>query len=217
MNTTSNVKNGLLAVLIAGCSLGFIISLDFRPYSLSFLVKSLPIFLLASMVLLNIRNSKGKLITAGLVFSGIGDVVLAIDANRLFIFGIGAFTLAHLFYISVFLRSNRINKFSLSVIVALMIFAVVIGRALYPYLGRMAVPVFFYLGVILFMAASAALGENNHRMLVIGAMIFIISDSLIAIKRFVSPFPYNDHWIMSTYYLAQFSIVYGSFRSFKKA
>ncbi len=217
MNTTSDTKNKLLAVLIAGCSLAFIISLGFHPYLLSPLVKSLPIFLLALMVFLNIQDSRAGLITAGLVFSGIGDVILAIDANKLFVFGIGAFTLAHLFYISVFLRSTRINKFSVSVIIALIIFAIVIGRVLYPHLGSMTIPVFFYLGIILFMAASAALGENNHRVLVLGATMFIISDSLIAIKRFISPFPYNDHWIMSTYYLAQFLIVYGTFLSFKKA
>ena len=217
MNKVLDLKNQILAVLIAGCGLGFLISLDFRPYNLSFLVKSLPIFLLALLILLNVRNSKGKLIAVGLVFSGIGDVVLSLDPRKLFVAGIGTFTLAHLFYISVFLRSKRINSFSLSVIVALMLFAAAMGSYLYPHLGSMAIPVFFYLGIILIMAASAALGEHNHRILVFGAVMFIISDSLIAINRFVSPIPYNDHWVMSSYYLAQVLIVYGSFLSFKKS
>lgn len=41
---------------------------------------------------------------------------------------------------------------------------------------------------------------------IIGALLFIISDSLLAIDRFIEPLPYRDVLVMITYYAAQFFI-----------
>ena len=43
----------------------------------------------------------------------------------------------------------------------------------------------------------------------IGAIFFIISDSLLAINKFYFPLPYSAFWIMSTYSFAQYFIVSG--------
>jgi alkylglycerol monooxygenase len=41
----------------------------------------------------------------------------------------------------------------------------------------------------------------------LGAGIFMLSDSLIAIDRFVTPIPLAGLWVLSTYYAAQILIV----------
>jgi uncharacterized membrane protein YhhN len=51
------------------------------------------------------------------------------------------------------------------------------------------------------------------RWVLLGAMLFIISDSFIAINKFINPFPFESYWIMSTYYAAQFMLVTGFLKS----
>ncbi len=216
MNKSLKTTNRIIVILTAGFAIAFMFTIHLRPYTLTYLVKSLPIFLLSLLIFLNIKNSKGKLISLGLFFSGIGDIVLDYPAKGLFVFGIIAFTIAHLFYISVFLRNIKFTKKAFAVILLLLIYSTILGTLLYPKLGDMAIPIFTYLGIILIMAGSAALGNNNHYLLILGAVLFIISDSLIAIGRFITPITYSSHWIMSTYYIAQILIVLGTLASFKK-
>jgi uncharacterized membrane protein YhhN len=79
-----------------------------------------------------------------------------------------------------------------------------------PHLGDMLIPVAAYLFIILAMGISAALGTANHFLVIAGALLFILSDSLIAINRFLTPVPLSDFLIMITYYLAQFFITFGA-------
>ena len=81
---------------------------------------------------------------------------------------------------------------------------------MFPHLGDMLIPVAVYLLIILGMGISAALGTTNHSLVVVGAALFIISDSLIAINRFLVPVPLSGLLVMTTYYMAQFLITYGS-------
>jgi uncharacterized membrane protein YhhN len=47
-----------------------------------------------------------------------------------------------------------------------------------------------------------------------GAILFMISDSLIAINKFLEPLPQSGFWIMTTYIGAQFLIVRGLLRHY---
>jgi uncharacterized membrane protein YhhN len=47
----------------------------------------------------------------------------------------------------------------------------------------------------------------------LGAGFFMLSDTLLAINRFVSPLPMSQVWVLSTYYVAQVLIVVGMLRS----
>jgi alkylglycerol monooxygenase len=42
----------------------------------------------------------------------------------------------------------------------------------------------------------------------VGACVFMVSDSLIAINKFVTPVPLASLWILVTYYAAQMLIVH---------
>jgi alkenylglycerophosphocholine hydrolase len=192
----------------------YLITLDYRPYPFAFLVKSTPIFVLMILVFLNIPDSRGKRIGLGLLFSAIGDILLALHSKNSFVFGVIAFTIAHFFYISVFLKEVRLKKSRIPVILAMSGYSIAMGIIMFPKLGAMFIPLMGYLTIILIMGLSAALGEKNHPLIVTGACLFIISDSLIAINGFINPIPFSSLWVMITYYAAQALIAKGSIESF---
>jgi len=86
--------------------------------------------------------------------------------------------------------------------------------------AAMRVPVAAYVLVLATMA-SQAWSRYLHRQdagslgVAVGATVFMLSDSLLAIDRFVSPLPYAGWWVLSTYYVAQALIVAGVLRSMR--
>jgi uncharacterized membrane protein YhhN len=150
----------------------------------------------------------------GLFLSWIGDVLLIFQgANELFfIGGLVAFLTAHLFYISIF--SQAINKQHFRFSFTTLLFPVYAGLLfwfLYPTLGEMKIPVIIYALVICTMGISAVLrndvSNKNYFIGVNGALLFIASDSVLAVNKFAQPLPYAGFLIMATYCAAQFLIV----------
>jgi uncharacterized membrane protein YhhN len=80
---------------------------------------------------------------------------------------------------------------------------------LLPNLGNLQFAVMAYLIAIATMGLFAFQSSLPMRWAVLGAVLFIISDSFIAINKFINPIPYESYWIMSTYYGAQFMLVSG--------
>ena len=96
---------------------------------------------------------------------------------------------------------------------AILVYGFLIGFVMTPNLGNMLVPVVAYLLVIVVMVVLAALGRVNHWLVVVGACLFIASDSLIAVNRFITPVPSSSFLIMATYYPAQLLITAGAARN----
>jgi uncharacterized membrane protein YhhN len=217
MSTPSTLVNRLGVLLAAGTALVFLITLGCRPYQFAYLIKSLPVFILAILIYLNLNNTNGRLLGLGLFFSGIGDVVLEFDSGALFVYGILAFAIAHLFYISVFLQQVKLTALRVVAVLILLSYSLVLAYILYPITGKMFIPLVIYLGIILIMATSATLGAKNGILIALGAWLFVISDSLIAINRYILPIRYSSFWIMISYYAAQGLITYGSFNTFRNS
>ena len=78
-----------------------------------------------------------------------------------------------------------------------------------PSLNDMAIPVYVYLTVITTMGIMATFRDSSNMLVLCGAILFIVSDSMIAINKFSMPIIASDYFIMITYYLAQFLIVNG--------
>jgi uncharacterized membrane protein YhhN len=85
-----------------------------------------------------------------------------------------------------------------------------------PHLGDLQISVFAYLVVIAFMGLLANQSNLSFRWAVLGALVFILSDSFIAIDRFLRPLPMSDYLVMITYYAAQWMIIQGALNKFKK-
>ena len=152
-----------------------------------------------------------NLVLIGLVCSLAGDIFLMLPSDQ-FIPGLVSFLIAHLFYIAAF-RSG-IAGFG-PVWLAVPFFAYGLGAfwILLPGLGGLRLPLIAYLVVILTMSWQAAVRWNATRdrsclSAFLGALLFVVSDSLIAYNRFHTRFYLAEALIMSTYFPAQWLIAY---------
>lgn len=190
------------------------------------LVKSTLMLTLLFFALLRGKETRSKqflVLILGIVFSLIGDALLIDDDY--FILGLFSFLLAHIAYIILFIRSSKrllevviIKKYPLLAI-GLAAIAGAIFYALAPYLRDFALPVFFYILAILGMAIFALnrygrTSPKSFRWVFLGALLFMLSDSIIAFDRFKNPIPFASFLIMSTYATAQGLIVFGILKHF---
>lgn len=150
------------------------------------------------------------LVTA-LVFSAIGDFLLALPGLRIsFLGGLGAFLLAHLAYLRLFvpmagdLRAHRLIGCGLVIGAA----GALLGR-FWPNLGELALPVAVYVGALAAMACAALLAQLPTPLAAIGALCFVASDAMIGMAKFLSPFDTYQLGIWWTYAIAQALLVAG--------
>ena len=187
----------------------YLASGPWQPYPGSVVVKGLSVGALAAIAFL----AGSPILGAALALSSLGDVLLDLDPVRLFVFGLASFLVAHLVYTVLFLRSRR-RPIELSgprgALVLLMIFtAASLGSWLIPSLGRLMVPVAIYMFAITAMVVSAIVARFASPWVAVGAILFLVSDSVLAINKFKMTLPYRDIVVWSTYYLGQYAIATG--------
>lgn len=79
-----------------------------------------------------------------------------------------------------------------------------------PSLDEMMLPFYAYITVITTIGIFAALRASKSKLVLYGALSFIVPDSILAINKFMVLVPARDYLIMITYYPAQFLIFYKS-------
>ena len=151
------------------------------------------------------------MIVLGLLLSLAGDILLMLPADR-FVAGLASFLVAHLFYMFGF-ASRTGFQFGLIGLVPLLLYGAWMTHRLWPHLGTMRLPVLVYMLVILVMAWQALaqwwLERGTGSLLAAaGAVLFVISDSVLALNRFQRPFHSAQAIILATYYLAQLLIAW---------
>jgi uncharacterized membrane protein YhhN len=137
-------------------------------------------------------------VTFGLVLSLGGDVALMLESSRAFLIGLVLFLLAHVVYCVAFTLPNGFHTADLITGAILLAVAVASYRYLEPGLGQMKGPVIFYILVICFMvnrAASTFFGDafstTQAWLITLGAILFLLSDLVLAVNRFRHPFVSN--------------------------
>jgi uncharacterized membrane protein YhhN len=167
------------------------------------------------------NQSLSAMLLAALIFSWLGDVLLMGTGDLYFMLGLGSFLLAHVFYIFTFRQFRNENEANALQGLQRIRFAfpiVLSGTGLviilYPNLGGLALPVLVYAGVLTAMVLNALFrfGRTNSPSFAYvfgGAILFMISDSVLAINKFLEPVDGAGTWIMLTYIAAQFFIVKG--------
>jgi len=162
-----------------------------------------------------------KWITLALVFSWAGDMLLMFESanGNFFIFGLAAFLIAHILYILFFenvIRNEGVNK-NYWWFLPVIIYYIALIYILSPNLGDMKLPVRIYGIVISYMLIKALQtgGIKNlgaATFMIAGAVLFITSDSILAINKFYESFEYAGLAIMLTYGIAQLLITLGAVR-----
>ncbi len=155
-------------------------------------------------------HRQSQVVVAALFFSMLGDVVLALDGKNWFVYGLAAFLLSHLAYITALMPLQRLSPLhSLMLLGVYALFASVMLVLLAPNLGMMLWPVIFYITVILLMSLATWHSKGNNAWLIIGGLMFISSDAAIGISRFYQTFSGQGEFIMITYYAAQYALLTG--------
>jgi uncharacterized membrane protein YhhN len=197
------------------------------PFPLAFIAKALIIPLLMILFLTKCRSglsSSHRFIFAGLFFSWAGDVALEFSHvnGNMFIFGLVCFLLAHVMYFTVFIITpgeNVILSKRVYFLIPVLLYGAGLIYYLYDDLADMRIPVIIYAVVILSMLAGAInrlrkVTSKSFYIVLSGAILFVISDSAIAINKFSHSFEYSSMVIMSTYVIAQYLIVTGFINQF---
>lgn len=159
-------------------------------------------------------------ISIGLMFSLLGDILLAWPVD-LFVFGLGAFLVAHLAYLKAYLvdcRRPALLPLALALLAGVSLFSVMAAKGL----GDLLIPVAVYALAISAMLwrALARLGSHVPKrsawLAAAGAVAFVASDSLIGIDRFVLPFGAAPYLIILSYWIGQWGIAASVFSQSKR-
>jgi alkenylglycerophosphocholine/alkenylglycerophosphoethanolamine hydrolase len=200
----------ILLIGLGGFAL-FLLGLALDNIELRILSKPFPLIALLLWMRLAPAGHYRRWISLGLMLSLVGDMLLEVPAD-LFVFGLGAFLLGHLCFLLAYLGDSRrpallplaiaaafgIGMFSLlaqnglgPLQIPLALYALTISCMLWRALAR--------IGVASIASRSAWLGA-------IGAVLFVLSDSMIGLNRFVGHFAGADVAIILTYWFGQLGI-----------
>lgn len=200
----------ILLTLALAAAAAFCIGIAVDSHPLRLVTKGIPVATLLVLLAAGSRNRYSLLLMAGLAFSLAGDLLLELPGDY-FVPGLTAFLVGHLFYNAAFLlRSRRLLPLRL---LPLLAWAVAIFLLLAPRLGEFTLPVLVYVCVLFTMMWRAAalpgtegISRNAALLALGGALLFGLSDSLLAIGRFLGPYPWLDYPVILTYWLAQTGI-----------
>jgi uncharacterized membrane protein YhhN len=203
-------------ILAFAFACAFFLTRPLSPYPFAFAVKSGGILILALVSFLS-GAPRAKILALGLLFGAGGDIALE---QRQFELGLTSFLIGHLVYLGLFLQIIREHGsrsgWPRSALLILPIFALGLLAFLWPGLQDLAAPVTLYLAVIMIMTALAVLAPFNTIRVAIGAISFVVSDSLIAINKFVGGFAYVEQVIWALYFLAQYLILTGFLQGWQR-
>jgi uncharacterized membrane protein YhhN len=163
-----------------------------------------------------LRGAAAWLLLAAIVLSWGGDASLTLEGEWWFIVGLGSFLLAHLAYIALFLRlsakaaGRRFAPWSLVYALWYLSFLALLA----PHLGGLLLPVAVY-GAVL--GTMAALASARGPFIAVGGALFVVSDTVLALGRFLPGYEFAAHdlTVMASYLAAQGLIAWGVARSIR--
>jgi uncharacterized membrane protein YhhN len=222
------MKNSAISIVYFIIGLISLILLNQTVFLPGFISKAFIIPILFILFLVNLNPGKNRLhslMLAGLFFSWAGDIVLEFANNNgnMFLPGLICFLLAHILYFTVFLLTpgkNSILTNKIWLLIPVIIYGLVLIVYLYADLAAMRLPVIIYAAVILTMLSGAInrlekVNRKSYYLVLAGAILFVISDSSIAVNKFSHQFESSGIVIMSTYIVAQYLIVAGYISQFR--
>lgn len=189
-----------------------IVGIIFSVPILVYIFKPLIIFSLLFLYVFSLPK-RLKWYVIALEFSFFGDVLLVFEGELFFILGLISFLFVHLLFIKIVI--DRIQKTNLkSVFVSSFPFLIVFVLLMFilkDSLNELLIPVIIYGLVISIFGAVTLIDFLKTKsklalFMLIGAVIFIISDATLALNKFYSPSHFFEILVMVTYISAQYFI-----------
>ena len=221
--------DGLLLSVSLVSSVIYLVTKPWQPYPGSIVFKALSIAPLALLAVRLLRETATRLhglerlrdrdniiLGAALGFSCLGDIFLDLSGSQYFTKGLLSFLVAHFIYILLFVRNwqrpLRPTGSQLLLTALVLVYSLLLANWLAPYLGQMARPVMVYMCAITVMTIATILAGFSRPWVWLGALLFMLSDSMIAVNRYKQPVPLRDYLVWGTYYLGQYGIAIGFLR-----
>ena len=167
------------------------------------------------------ENGLMKIIARALTFSWLGDVILMFESfnKNVFLIGLLSFLFAHLIYINFFsiVRAGEKIKLKIGLILLVVVYYSGLIFLLFNDLHEMKIPVLVYgivISVMFLLALHMLFIKNKEagKLMMFGALLFIASDSILAVNKFYESLEYAGIAIMLTYGIAQLLITLGAVR-----
>jgi alkenylglycerophosphocholine hydrolase len=181
-----------------------------RRHRIFFVLKPLTTLLIIAVAAsISMSTPYAQWVLLALALSLCGDVFLmfgdgARASDRAFIAGLVSFLLAHLGFVAAFVQG--IGSPDLPGWLAAVVFAAIaLLFVLLPRAGALKLPVLVYCLVLAAMAFAAAarhetFNDADSLRAVYGALLFMLSDALLGVRRFVGRYRYAQALILSTYW-----------------
>ncbi|MBW2263129.1 MAG: lysoplasmalogenase [Deltaproteobacteria bacterium] len=156
-------------------------------------------------------------LAAGLVLCLVGDVCLALPGEKSFMAGLVSFLLGHVMYIVAFFLVTDVGLWAAGG--SVVVFAASIGVFMWlrPHLGDMKIPVLVYVLVISVMLTAAwsvfmesGVGSDGRLLVLVGAVMFYLSDITVAMDRFVKDRFSNKLVGLPLYFGGQFLLAFSA-------
>lgn len=203
-----DITNRILLGISVSAAIAYLVVGQWQAFPEHVVAKGLAISALALLAF----RSRQPLLGAALALGSLGDILLDLDP-KLFVFGLGSFLLGHLTYVALFLRHRhrpvRWTAARTATASALIVYTAAFSVWLAPSLGAFAMPVYAYMGAITAMALSTVAAGYSRPWVVLGAILFLASDSMLGAAKFVGTFPGRDVLVWATYVLGQYGLALG--------
>ncbi|OAA80911.1 YhhN family protein [Akanthomyces lecanii RCEF 1005] len=209
-------ETAVIAASVAS-SLLYLVSVRAAPSKTRMAYKTLSTALLACFAAL--RAGRTSPLVPALALGSVGDAFLAWPGEANFLCGLGSFLVAHLFYVALFagLGSGRAqiaaDAWRQGVAGVMMLLAPGMAAVLMPRVaGALRAPILIYTATILTMVLAVLTVRSGT--IVLGGVLFALSDSILATEEFVvardsGHRPWMQHAVWILYYSGQFLIAAG--------
>ena len=153
-----------------------------------------------------LRSGYGRILLLGLVLSLLGDAFLIGESRQAFLAGLAAFLFAHVAYVASFVVYGVNFRWMSAAALPIVTIGVLVSLWLAPHTpAELALPVQLYTAVIsaMVIAAFGTRGKGGPVLILVGAILFFLSDLSVASLRLLqTDFPHYV-WGLPLYYAGQ--------------
>lgn len=206
--------NLLLALGAIASGAGFWLSIEFRPYTGSFLVKALPTIFLCAAVIVNRRSNQSWFLLAGLLFQMGGDMILDFDRSGNIVPAMGLVCLAFVLYNLTFLQDlgtlAAIPTGRRVLFGGIVLFALIVGGVIVINLRPLMIPaVLTYVLLLAGMGITSLWANYRSVAVTLGCLLYMITDAAIGVNEWVQEIPGAHFFFWPIYFAGQILIAQG--------
>lgn len=205
-------ERGIVAVA-AGLALLYWLSLWGPDYPGHWLLKASPMLLAAALLARTLSPRFALPLAIGYLAAAGGDIFLALDRDLYLMEALLCFLVTQIAYIAAFSGQTRPLASRWKLWLPALIYGALMYLILLPGLGSFLLPVLVYVTVLVAMVIAASLVERTPGLLLAGAVLFLIADSLIGLNRFVDSVTVAETVIVAIYTSGQLMILVGALRA----